>query len=115
MGRTTRTPRTKWPTRTTRSTCPTTTPSCLRHTMCAIMPSRLLPTEEALNYKFKNFLTCKEGTSLVEWKELKWIEDRSTIVTRDCYRQCCCIVINYFYTTNFIIYMIMSVIDMIER
>merc|ERR1719193_2615423 len=123
--RTTRTPRTKWPTRTTRSSCPTTTtstttttiPSCLRHTMCAIMPSRLLPTEETLNFKRKIILpkfAWKDGINLVEWKELKGIEDRSTIVTRDCYRLHCCFIINYFYINNFMINVIMPVINMIE-
>merc|ERR1711973_826568 len=50
----------------------------------------------------------------IEWKELQRIEDRSTIVTRDCYRLYCCIVINYFYT-NLITYIMMTVINMIER
>merc|ERR1711962_464647 len=49
----------------------------------------------------------------IEWKELQRIEDRSTIVTRDCYRLHCCIVINYFYT-NLITYIMMTVVNMIE-
>merc|ERR1711939_998763 len=81
---TTRTRRTTRTTRTTRSSCPTTTstttttmPSCLCHTMRTSMPTRLLPTEEALNCD--NSIQLKKracnGWNNYSNKELEELED----------------------------------------
>merc|ERR1712072_676449 len=91
------------PSPTTTSTTTTTMPSCLRHTMCAIMPSCLLPTEETLNcthcYDLMRRFGWKRGFNLNDWKEEKQIEDCSTKVTGSYHRLYYCILVNYFYIT----------------
>merc|ERR1711962_44451 len=66
MGRTTRTPRTKRPTRTFGSPSPTTTstmPSCLCHPVCPSLPSCLLPTEETLKNGIATSTPLWDGSS----------------------------------------------------